>query len=421
MEKIPKRFFLCIIVLCLGLFAYAGAASASETAGEASPLKTRPHEKLFSYTDKQAADIASACLDEAGAYSDPRGNPDICLSGDNIHDAESVEAPAPEIDQLPDVPIVVNNSVESFIKYFQTGGREYFVKWLRRTGGYDKLIKGILRDEGMPEDLFYVALIESGLNPRARSRMRAVGMWQFIRATAVRYGLRVDWWIDERMDPEKSTIAAAKFLKRLYGRFDSWYLAVAGYNAGEGRIRRAVKKHRTDDFWALAKKRKTLKRETRQYVPKYLAAMLIAKNPEKYGFRDIEYADSVEYEKVKMPHATDIKVIAEAAGITVAEFKKLNPELKRWFTPPNYSNYEVKLPPGTVVLFTENFKKIPRPERLKFYKHRVKPGDTLWAIARRYRTRIKPILYLNNLKNPRLIRPGSLIVIPVRAGRVKKI
>jgi len=325
----------------------------------------------------------------------------------------------PEETPLPEIPIVVNNSVESFVRYFQTSGRPYFKKWLTRMGGYRAIIKDILRKEGVPEDLFYVALIESGLNPRARSGRSAVGMWQFIRATGRRYGLRVDWWIDERMDPEKATIAASKYMKQLYGRFGSWQLAMAGYNAGEGRIARAIKRYKTNDFWKLARHRHPLKRETRQYVPKYMAAVLIARDPEHYGFKGLVYDKEVAYEKVDIPQATDIKVIANAADISVKELKRLNPELIRWFTPPDYSAYQIKLPPDRVDIFKKNFSKIAPRDRLRFYKHRVKRGDTLWAIARKYRTRISLILYLNDLSNPRYIRPGKLIIIPVRAGKTK--
>ncbi|MFQ5442219.1 MAG: transglycosylase SLT domain-containing protein [Thermodesulfobacteriota bacterium] len=421
MEKIPERFFLCFILICAGLFTFTGGAYAHENAPEELAQKVPAPVIGPAYAEGAFTNSALSCAYDGAAYLEPigEGYAGLCLYKETTENALNGEEGPAEINPLPDVPIVVNNKVESFIKYFQTSARGYFVKWLKRTGGYDNLIKKILREKGMPEELFYVALIESGLNPRARSRRNAVGMWQFVKPTAVRYGLRVDWWIDERMDPEKSTVAAAKFLKRLYGRFDSWYLAVAGYNAGPGRVSRAVKRHKTNDYWKLTKYRRPLNRETRQYVGKYLAAMLIAKDPEKYGFENIDYAQDVEYEKVGIPHATDIKVIAKAAGITVKEFKHLNPELIRWFTPPDYSDYEVKLPPEAVDRFNENFKRIPKHERLKFYKHRVKRGDTLWAIARRYRTRIKPILYLNGLKNARFIRAGRLIVIPVRAGNTK--
>jgi membrane-bound lytic murein transglycosylase D len=313
-----------------------------------------------------------------------------------------------------DVPVVVNDKVEWFIKYFQTRGREFFVRWLERSSGYIPMVKEILRESGLPEDLAYLALIESGFNPLARSRANAVGIWQFMRWTGRKYGLRVDWWIDERRDPEKSTVAAAGYLERLYERFDSWYLAAAGYNGGEGRVMSALKKHKTKEFWELASRGRPLRRETRDYIPKYLAAMIMAKDPEKYGFYELNYVEPVSYDKVKVSRPTDLKVIAKAAGTTVGEIKRLNPELKRWFTPPNYPSYEVKIPRGTAELFKERMKTIPPSDRLRFHTHRVKKGETLSHIARRYRTTIRAIMYLNNLRSSRFIRAGSTLVVPVR-------
>lgn len=318
---------------------------------------------------------------------------------------------------LPEIPIVVNKSVESFIRYFQTNGRKHFEKWLDRSADYMHMLQGILRENGLPEDLSYIALIESGLNPTVKSHANAVGMWQFIKGTAVRYGLRVDWWIDERMDPEKATYAAASYLKNLYGMFGSWYLAAAGYNAGEGRVARAIKKQGTEDFWELASKKKALHRETREYVPKYLAALTIAKDPEHYGFSPVVFVEGLRYDKVSVPQVTDLKVIAQAAGATVEEIRKLNPELLRWFTPPDYPGYQVKIPAGRAEMFQANMKKIPPAKMVSFVQHKVKSGDTLSRIAARYGTEIKPIIYLNDNLNPRRLRPGSIIMIPVRADR----
>jgi membrane-bound lytic murein transglycosylase D len=314
-----------------------------------------------------------------------------------------------------DVPIVMNDRVEYFIRYFRTSGRAFFKRWLARSAKYLPMVKDILRENGLPEDLAYLALIESGFNTKAYSRAKASGMWQFMKWTGKRYGLRIDWWIDERRDPEKATWAAAAHLKDLYNKFDSWHLAAASYNGGEGRIRRALKKHKTDDFWVIAKKRRALKRETRNYVPKYIAAMLIAKEPEKYGFRDITYHEPLEYDKVTVQKATDLRVIARASECSVQEIKKLNPELRRWFTPPNYPDYEIKIPEGKASIFLANISNIPQQELLRFLKHRVKKGEALYTIARRYGTKIEPIIYLNNIKNARFIREGRLIVIPLRA------
>ncbi len=402
MGKISRGIFLCILLsLASVAMAFAGLTDSCP----------RNH----------YGPVSELCPDSSQVFR-AKGLPLIPTANEAVTDNPYLdgEGGGPDPVLLPDVPIVINNSVDSFIRYFQTSGRPYFEKWLARIGGYRELVQDILRREGLPEDLFYVALIESGLNPRARSRRRAVGMWQFIRATARRYGLRVNWWIDERMDPEKATEAAARYLRRLYERFGSWQLAIASYNAGEGTIARAMKRYKTRDFWQLARHRRPLRRETRQYLPKYMAAVLIARNPEKYGFKNLVYEDEVIYEKVSIPEATDIKVIARAAGMSVREFKRLNPELIRWFTPPGYKDYEIKLPPEKVDTFMMNFSKVAPKDRLKFYKHRVRRGDTLWAIARKYKTRISLILYLNNLKNPRYIRPGKLIVIPVRARKAAR-
>jgi hypothetical protein len=211
-----------------------------------------------------------------------------------IADSALDEIAAEEAEGLPNVPIIVNKNVESFIRYFQTNGRKHFEKWLGRSKDYMVMLQSILKENGVPEDLSYIALIESGLNPTVRSHANAVGMWQFIKGTATRYGLRVDWWIDERMDPEKATHAAAKYFKNLYGMFDSWYLAAASYNAGEGRVSRAIKRHGTEDFWELAAlKKRSLHRETREYVPKYLAALTIAKDPESYGFTPVTFNEEL--------------------------------------------------------------------------------------------------------------------------------
>jgi len=340
---------------------------------------------------------------------------------DDLYDG-AVRADDPalsEDDKLPeityDVPVVVNERVEYFINYFQTRGRGFFTRWLSRSTKYMPMVQDILRQNELPEDLAYLALIESGFNTRAYSRAKAVGIWQFMLWTGRRYDLRIDWWIDERRNPEKSTRAAAAYLKNLYSMFDSWYLAAAGYNGGEGRVKRAIRKHKTDDFWVMSKQRRGLKRETKDYIPKFIAAMMIAKEPEKYGFTDIDYSPPLEYDKVNIPEATDLRVIARASGATVRELNDLNPELKRWFTPPNYPEYEIKLPKGKGETLLKNLPTIPRQERLKFLKHKVRKGDTLLAIARRYGTTVKPIVFLNEIKNPRFIREGWLLVVPVRA------
>ncbi|MBI4949153.1 MAG: transglycosylase SLT domain-containing protein [Deltaproteobacteria bacterium] len=358
------------------------------------------------------ADALLACVNPA-----PSAGPSIDGTG-GIGEVASLSLSLSENDGMPEVPIVVNKSVESFINYFQTRGRKYFERWWGRSEDYMTMLQSILREEGLPEELSYIAFIESGLNPRARSKANAVGMWQFIRGTALRYGLRVDWWIDERMDPEKATYAAAKYFKNLYGQFGSWYLAAAGYNAGEGKVARAVRKHNTEDFWELASHKRPFRRETKEYVPKYLAALLIAKDPVSYGFEPASYNDAVLYEKVRISQATDLRVIADAAGTTVDEIQRLNPELLRWFTPPNYPDYEIKVPTGTAQTLVENMEKLPPSRRIAFQMHKVRRGETFAKIARKYGTSVGPILYINNMKSAKYLKPGTVIAVPVRADGV---
>jgi membrane-bound lytic murein transglycosylase D len=272
-------------------------------------------------------------------------------------------------------------------------------------------MKNVLKEHGLPEDLVYLALIESGYNPYAYSRAKAVGMWQFISLTGKRYGLRVDWWVDERRDPEKSTIAAAKYLKDLYDMFECWYLAAAGYNAGEYKIIKAMKRYRTEDFWKLTQYR-YLKRETKDYVPLMIAAALVAKDPEKYGFTDIEYQDPLQYEKVNVPELTDLSLIAKACETSLEDIKDLNPEILRRVTPPNEFEYEIKIPFGKKELFLENFEILQPLEKFEFKTHLVKKGETLKGIARYYRVDLEPLLEINQMKKTSRISKGSTLLIP---------
>lgn len=409
---------------CAGTF---GAASEFEGLEKEDCLKDgEPEysELLVEAESYEACEIEAASQEDGGYFGEDELLACVNLAPvavpafeeDNLDTAVALV----EEDGIPDVPIVVNKSVESFINYFQTRGRKYFERWWGRSQDYMVMLQSILREEGLPEELSYIAFIESGLNPRARSRANAVGMWQFIRGTALRYGLRVDWWIDERMDPEKATYAAAKYFRNLYDQFGSWYLAAAGYNAGEGKVARAVRKHNTDDFWELASHKKPFRRETKEYVPKYLAALLIAKDPVSYGFEPVAYNDAVPYEKVRIAHATDLRVIAEAAGTTVDEIQRLNPELLRWFTPPNYPDYEIKVPAGTAQMLVENMGKLPPSKRIAFQMHKVRRGETISKIAKRYGTSVGPILYINNMKSAKYVKPGTVIAVPVRADDIAR-
>jgi membrane-bound lytic murein transglycosylase D len=318
----------------------------------------------------------------------------------------------PKPKQEFDIPIVINAKVEQFIQYFQTTARKPFSHWLARSERYIPFMRNLLKEGGLPEDLVYLALIESGFNPFAYSRAKASGPWQFIYLTGKRYGLLSNWWIDERRDPEKSTIAAAKYLKDLYDMFECWYLAAAGYNAGEKKIATAMKRYRTEDFWELTKYR-YLKRETKDYVPQMIAAALIAKDPEKYGFFGIEYQEPLRYEKVKVPEVTDLRLVAQACEVTLDEIKDLNPELSRWCTPPNFPDYEIKIPFGKRELFLNNFTILDAGERLQFKTHLVQKGDTFSTLTRLYRVDLEPILEMNRLNKKSRLAVGMNLLIPL--------
>jgi len=311
-----------------------------------------------------------------------------------------------------DIPIVINVKVEQFVQYFQTRGRKVFSIWLARSERYIPFMRSLLKESGLPEDLVYMALIESGFNPYAYSRAKASGPWQFIYLTGKRYGLISNWWIDERRDPEKSTLAAARYLKDLYDMFECWYLAAAGYNAGERKIATAMKRYRTEDFWELTKHR-YLKRETKDYVPQMIAAALIAKDPEKYGFVGIEYQEPLRYEKVKVPEVTDLRLVAQACEVNLDEIKELNPELSRWCTPPNFPDYMIKIPFGKKELFSKNFQTLYSGERFQFKTHLVKKGDTFATIAKLYRVDIEPILEMNRLNKKSRLSAGMNLLIPL--------
>jgi len=315
-------------------------------------------------------------------------------------------------DDSPVLPVVSNERVEAFIELFEGPQKAWMERALRRSGRYSQRMKQILREEGLPEDLVYLALIESGFNPYAYSSAKAMGIWQFIPGTGRRYGLVINWWIDERRDLEKSARAAAHYLKNLYGLFDDWYLAAAAYNAGEGKLSRAIRKYDSTCFWDLAKYR-YLRRETKNYVPRFLAALTIAKDPGRYGFADVQYDAPLLYETVPVPDATDLAVIAKGCGKSLALLNKLNPQLLRGCTPPDYPNYEVKVPLGTKESFLAYYSRLDPAKRLTFRRHRIRKNETLSHIAQHYGISVNSIMAMNRLKSRHSIREGKSLIIPL--------
>lgn len=312
----------------------------------------------------------------------------------------------------PNIPLVMNNQVQDWLDYFQGRGRVHFERYLRRSGKYTQMMRRVLKSEGMPGDLVYLSMIESGFNPHAYSSARATGAWQFIYDTGVRYGLKVDSWVDERRDPEKSTVAAARYLKDLYDRFNNWYLAAAGYNAGEGRIDRAIKKYDTEDFWEISKE-KYLHTETKDYVPKLIAAAMIAKNPEKYGFKSIQYEEPIRFEEVSLNDPIDLRVAAKCAGVTYEEIKTLNPELLHWLTPPDYKEYQLKIPAGTRDKFQTSYASLSPEERLGGEKVTVEESTSIASLADQHDVPAVLLAAANGVSTNDTIKEGKSLVLPM--------
>ena len=309
-----------------------------------------------------------------------------------------------------DFPVTLNLQVQYYLDFFTGKHRDHFALWLSRSGRYLPMIQEQLRAAGLPEDLAYLAMIESGYNERAYSRARAVGVWQFIKATGRNYGLEINTYVDERRDPIKSTQAAVSYLGDLYNEFGSWYLAVAAYNAGEGKIRRAIKKYNTTDFWEIAQG-KYLKLETKRYVPKLIAAIIIAKEPEKYGFDNIEYEPPLAYETVEVPRWTALKAVALACDMDQAELKRYNNELRKEFTPPDKASYPFKVPVGKKDAVEKNLPRVQAVVSTGFKTHTVSDGETLDTVCRKYGLTKTVVLKSNNLRSSGL-KAGQRLRIP---------
>ncbi|MBI3592718.1 MAG: transglycosylase SLT domain-containing protein, partial [Nitrospirae bacterium] len=302
-------------------------------------------------------------------------------------------------------------AIEKNITLFKDRIRERFSVWLERSAKYMEIMKEILREKNLPEELVFLPIVESGFNLNAYSKARAVGPWQFIASTGKRYGLVIDWWRDERKDPVKSTMAAADYLKDLYKMFGSWNLALAAYNAGEGRISKALKRTDSDDYWALLNT-KQIRNETKEYVPRYIAATMIASTPEEYGFNNLDYHEPLEYDEVTIQSPLDIDVIAKCAEATEKEIRELNPELRRWSTPLNVSKYTIRIPAGSKEIFLKNISDIPKEDHFTVDTYTVRKGDTIKKVAKKTGIPVNAIIAMNSLSGIEHLSAGDKINLP---------
>jgi len=323
--------------------------------------------------------------------------------------AEAVEADLEATTH--DIPIPTNDRVLRYVELFQGRLRDFLSEGLARGAQYLPMIQATFRAEGLPLDLAYIPLIESAFKPSALSRAKARGVWQFMHGTALENGLKADWYLDERADAKKATVAAAKYLKTLHKMFEDWHLAMASYNGGPGRVKRALTRSRKNDFWQLSATTQYLPRETRDYVPMILAAVIIAKNPAQYGF-DIVPMVAPPTETVMAPPALDLRRVAEWASVPVDDIQKLNPEFRRWTTPVKKGEYEIRVPEGTAERVREGLAGSAPSQLNALQWHTVKKGETLAAIAKKLRVNRTDLAEANYLRVTSRVALGAKLVIP---------
>lgn len=336
---------------------------------------------------------------------------------DWMNESEGYVLPEDITTPKTEVPLVQNEQVNRHLMYYTLKRPEVMENWLQRSKKYFPMMQEVFEDEGVPTELIHLAMVESGLNPKARSWASAVGMWQFIRATGSMYGLEVNWWVDERRDPEKATRAAARHLKDLYNIWGDWHLAIANYNISPRGLKRAIRAAGEEDYWAAFP---YLPRETQGYVPGFIAATMIEMDPEQFGFEEEYENEEYGYEVFEVAPLIPLEDLAKAAGITTEELKDYNPELLRWATPPG-NDYPLKLPAGSKEQFADNYEEIPKDERSQnVAMHNVNNGETLGSIARKYGTSVRA-LYETNESLSSTIYPGQKVVVPLAPGSEDKV
>jgi membrane-bound lytic murein transglycosylase D len=418
---IRARFFLRVsgflVVLASGAFTSAAADSylLSAITEEAARPPLRDGVMSLDLSVEPSVDEGGSAAGEAGAVQDdttwhPRIEADPWAEA--LADSSRLAALIPR-KPPPSYSIPINQQVQFFLDRFTRERRQVVDKWFGRAGRYMEMIRDTLRDHGLPEDLAFVAMIESGFNPVAVSRAGAKGLWQFMAGTARRYGLRVDQWVDERLDPEKSTLAAAAYLRDLYAQFGSWSLAQAAYNAGEMKVLRAIRSVGSKDFWALSRTG-FLRQETKEFVPQIHAATVIGQDPSRYGFGVREH-EPTEVDFVSVPSATPLTSIATASGVSTETLRSLNPVLVKGVTPPG-GLYRLRVPSGMGASIHAALVERKSTDRttlapVRADVHVVRSRDTVSGIAKQYGISVADVRRWNNLPTGDRIRPGDRLVV----------
>jgi len=385
------------------------------------PVDVRSDERLQRELDKISEGVNQlevAALEQGDGFTEQKAQPAPIDEANEITFPVDANIKARAEEQVKetrsDLPLVMNDYVASYINFYSTRGHGTLERALTRSGRYRDMIQRVLKEEGVPQDLIYLAEAESGFEPLALSRAGARGMWQFMSSRASGYGLQRSWWIDERQDPEKATRAAAHHLRDLYNQFGDWYLAMAAYNSGPGNVQQAVKRTGYADFWELYK-RNVLPKETKNYVPIILAFTIIAKNPGQYGLDRLQPALPLETDTTRIDYPVDLRLVAECVDVDLNTLTELNPSLLRLTTPKD-STYDLRLPAGTKDKFEQAIAAIPLDKRVAWRYHHVAAGDTLDSIARHYHASPKAIEEVNDLQGGEL-SADSKIIIPITPGK----
>ena len=387
-----------------------------------SPLDVRADQRLQDEFDRLLEGVNGLelqALQEGDGFSEQKAEPapideanEATLPVDaNVKATAEAEVKATH----SDLPLMMTDQVAGYITYFSTRGRGTLERALVRSGLYHDMIQRVLKEEGLPQELIYLAQAESGFHPLALSRAGARGMWQFMASRAKGYGLERDWWVDERQDPEKSTRAAARHLKDLSNEFGDWYLAMAAYNSGPGTVQSAVKRTGYADYWELYK-RNVLPKETRNYVPIILAVTIMAKNPQQYGLDKIVTDQPVPFDSVRIDYPVDLRLVAECVDVSASSLQELNPSLLRLTTPKD-REFDLHLPSGTKERYLGAIAAIPPDMRVWWRYHKVAPGDTLASLARVFHTSRQAIAQANNLEADESLTAENELIIPVAPGK----
>lgn len=340
---------------------------------------------------------------------DPSAPPATLVEGGvNAADTEVPDATVLNQPAIEDIELQMNADVLRYIEFFTGAGRSTFERWLKRSGRYMEMFRGVLQKEGLPPDLVHLVFVESGFNVNARSYAAAVGPWQFMRATSRLFGLNVNQWVDERKDPEKATVAAARYLKHLYGIFGDWPLALASYNAGEGTVMRAIKNQGTTNYWELR-----LPKQTEDYVPQFMAALAITRDPVKYGFGDIARDDPMRFDELALKGAVDLRAIARLADCTFEELKDLNPSVRTSTISSPTGITTLRVPEGKSEVIQRRLNQGAELPRVNLtVHHRVQKGETLASIAKEYSVSPVELARTNHIGRKKPLRRGMLLTVP---------